>query len=200
MEKKYSDFSVSVRSDVYRVFGAWSVFFLIKALILKRTFRPVFSMRLCQLCISNKKFKILLPFFKVIHKLFTGLAGMDFSWMGQIGPGLVINHGWGCVIGAGVVIGTNATIFHGVTLGRRRVFDSGFDGDYAELFPKLGDDVWVGPEAMIFGGVTIGEGTKIAPGAYVTNDVEAHSLVLGNPSNIVKRNVKPDVNNRVPWL
>lgn len=112
-----------------------------------------------------------------MHHFFTHMAGMDFSWKGVIGPGLAINHGWE-VIGADVVIGMNATIFHGVTLGRRRVYSKENDGRYVELFPTLENDVWIGPNAMIFGNVTIGEGAKVGPGAYVAFDVDPFCLVL----------------------
>ena len=91
----------------------------------------------------------------------------------------------------------NATIFHGVTLGRRRVYSKENDGRYVELFPTLENDVWIGPNAMIFGNVTIGEGAKVGPGAYVAFDVDPFCLVVGNPGQVVKKQVKADVHNRV---
>jgi len=48
------------------------------------------------------------------------------------------------------------------------------------------DDVWIGTRATICSGVTIGQGAIIAAGAVVTKDVEAYSIVGGNPAKHIK--------------
>ncbi|WP_074773002.1 hypothetical protein [Nitrosospira multiformis] len=62
------------------------------------------------------------------------------------------------------------------------------------------DEVWIGPHAIIVGGVTIGRGSRIAGGAFVTENVPPYSIVSGNPSTIVKANCTPDVMNPAPLL
>ncbi|HOO79472.1 MAG TPA: serine acetyltransferase, partial [Lachnospiraceae bacterium] len=47
--------------------------------------------------------------------------------------------------------------------------------------------VWIGTNAVIVGNITIGDDVMIAPGAYVTTDVPAHSIVIGNPAVIRHR-------------
>lgn len=91
-----------------------------------------------------------------------------------IGPGLRLPHPLGIVIGERVVVGTDAIIYHGVTLGRRRAHDT----DY----PRVGDRVTLYCGATLLGPVVIddgdcvaahrlmfGEGDAAAPGARATS-------------------------------
>jgi acetyltransferase-like isoleucine patch superfamily enzyme len=47
---------------------------------------------------------------------------------------------------------------------------------------EIGDDVWIGYGAIVLSGVRIGRGAIIAAGAVVKNDVDAYSIVGGNPA------------------
>jgi len=57
----------------------------------------------------------------------------------------------------------------------------------------IGDGVWIGMRAMIMPGVTIGEGAVIAANAVVTKDVEAYTVVAGNPARPVRRRFDENV-------
>lgn len=46
----------------------------------------------------------------------------------------------------------------------------------------VGDDVWIGYGAIVLSGVALGEGCVVASGAVVTRDVEAYTVVGGNPA------------------
>lgn len=48
------------------------------------------------------------------------------------------------------------------------------------------DKVWIGIRTIILKGVTIGEGAVIAAGSIVTNDVQAWTVVAGNPPQTVR--------------
>jgi chloramphenicol O-acetyltransferase type B len=50
----------------------------------------------------------------------------------------------------------------------------------------LGRDVWVGHGAIILNGLSIGDGAIVAAGAVVTKNVEAFSVVAGNPARHLK--------------
>lgn len=54
------------------------------------------------------------------------------------------------------------------------------------------DNVWIGRDATILKGVTVGEGSIIALGAIVTNDVPPYCVAAGNPARIVKQLQKPE--------
>jgi len=48
------------------------------------------------------------------------------------------------------------------------------------------NDVWIGTGAIILKGVTIQEGSIVAAGALVKNDVDAHTIVAGVPAKLIK--------------
>lgn len=113
---------------------------------------------------------------RLAHKLAQYGSSCDIPLeCAHIGEGLLLPHrAIGVVIHPDTVIGVNACIFHGVTIGQ------------AGGVPTLGNCVEIGPGAMLFGGITVGDYAQIAPGAIVTKDVPAYSLVMG--ANIIKPN------------
>jgi serine O-acetyltransferase len=131
-----------VRSDVFRLHGRYSHRLLMHSLLSLRTFRVIFSLRICaNLSASGRLGRIALPFAQFLHRLNTASSAMDFPWRTRVGAGLALTHGWGVVINPGAVIGNNVTIFHGVTLGRRDRIDDQGDRTYA--CPVIEDDVWI---------------------------------------------------------
>ena len=49
------------------------------------------------------------------------------------------------------------------------------------------DDAWIGFNATILKGVTIGKGAVVGAASVVTKDVEAYSIVAGNPARPIGR-------------
>ncbi|QYX34017.1 acyltransferase [Sphaerospermopsis torques-reginae ITEP-024] len=49
------------------------------------------------------------------------------------------------------------------------------------------DHVWIGFNAAILKGVTIGKGAIIGASSVVTKDVEAFTIVAGNPAKVIKK-------------
>jgi acetyltransferase-like isoleucine patch superfamily enzyme len=50
---------------------------------------------------------------------------------------------------------------------------------------RIEDDVWIGFNSAIMKGVTIGRGAVVGAASVVTHDVEAYSVVVGNPARVV---------------
>jgi serine O-acetyltransferase len=184
-------------ADTHRLSGRHSFALMLRHTILRRTFRVNFTMRMCKIISeSNVVVSLTLPLFKIAHKLATHIAAVDMDWDTDIGPGLVLVHGRGLVVNRHVRIGSNVALFHGVTIGVNDKISR--SGEREKGFPVLEDEVWVGPYAIIAGAITIGRGSRIAGGAYVTEDVPAYSIVSGNPAVIVKSDCVPDVFHPAP--
>jgi len=187
----------AIRADTFRHCGKFDWPAFLRSAIFSRTFAVVLSIRLCQAAANARGIlRLSLPLLKVMHRVATHRAGMDFPWRTRIEPGLMLTHGWGLVINSGAQIGVNVTLYHGVTLGQRDRISR--EGVRSTEYPILEDEVWVGPHALIVGGVVVGRGSRIAGGAVVRDSVPPYSVVMGNPATIVKRNCTPDVMNRAP--
>lgn len=185
-----------LEADTYRVFGRFSWWLVVKGAVLNQAFRVVCTMRLCQAAYRCPRVvrRVLLTPARVLHRLASQWAGVELPWRTMVAPGLALTHGRGIVVSVGAIIGSNVTLFHGVTLGRRDRL--GGDGQRVTSYPVVEDDVWIGPHAIVVGGVTVGRGSRIAGGAYVAESIPPYSVVLGNPGKVVKSNCAPDVVNR----
>lgn len=54
---------------------------------------------------------------------------------------------------------------------------------------KIGHEAWIGADAFVGMGVTIGEGTVVGARAAVFKDVEAWTVVGGNPAKFIKKRI-----------
>ena len=97
-----------------------------------------------------------------------------------IGGGLLLVHPSGITINPSAVIGDNFVIFKGATIGSVR-------SGKRKGVPRIGNNVVVGVNAFVAGGISIGSHVMIAPNAFVNFDVPDHSLVIGNPGIIKKK-------------
>jgi serine O-acetyltransferase len=104
--------------------------------------------------------------------------GVDIHPAARIGKGIMIDHGTGVVIGETAVIGDDVSMLHEVTLG-------GTGKERGDRHPKVGDGVMIGAGAKLLGNIKIGEGSKIAAGSVVLNEVPPHSTVAGVPARRV---------------
>jgi serine O-acetyltransferase len=114
----------------------------------------------------------------VVRYLNQVLTGADIALEATIGPGLVLYHPSGVVIGPQCRLGRRCTIMQGVTLGG----GPNGRGDW----PRLGDHVYVGPGAQVIGGIEIGSHATIGANAVVLQDIPAHAFAAGVPA-IVRR-------------
>lgn len=100
-------------------------------------------------------------------------------------------------VGSGTRIHSQCFLEH-VSLGERVFLGPGvvFTDDPHPVCPrylecvlgaKVGDDVSIGGNATILPGVTIGSGSLIGAGSVVTRDVEAGTVVAGNPAKVLKQ-------------
>ncbi|MFG1313804.1 serine O-acetyltransferase [Xanthobacter autotrophicus] len=95
----------------------------------------------------------------------------------QIGPGLFLPHPAAVVIGSGVRIGANVTIYQSVTLGRVEA---------SPIYPTVEDGAVLYTNAVLIGPITVGAGATIGAAAVVLKDVPPGGVVVGNPGRIIR--------------
>lgn len=52
---------------------------------------------------------------------------------------------------------------------------------------SIGNNCWIGQNAVILKGVTVGDNCIIGANSVVTRNIEANSIVAGNPARIIKK-------------
>lgn len=110
---------------------------------------------------------------------------IDFGCQMKIGKGVFVNHSLTCMAAGGI------TIDDGVMIGPNvRIVTDNHDFDNRMVLRckpvHIGRNAWIGVGAIILPGVTIGENAVVAAGAVVTKDVEANTIVGGNPAKFIK--------------
>jgi serine O-acetyltransferase len=112
-------------------------------------------------------------------------TGVEIHPGALLGRRLLIDHGMGVVIGETAIVGSDVTLYQGVTLGGT---GSPSDAHSRKRHPTLCDGVFVGNNANILGNITIGENSRVGAGSVVLRDVPPNSTVVGVPAHIVYRN------------
>jgi serine O-acetyltransferase len=115
------------------------------------------------------------------------MFGMDVCLGAAVGPGLVVPHPNGVVIGSGATVGARCRILQQVTLGETLTTD-GRSGGY----PTIGDDVVIGTGAKVLGPIKIGSGCIIGAGAIVTKDMPENCVVAGVPARVLRTLAESD--------
>jgi serine O-acetyltransferase len=170
-------FLTLVKADLLRLGHASGVRLWVK--LVHPRFVPVLLIRLSQICHNIKLLRPLSMVFSLANVI---LFGLEVTPRCKIGPGLLIPHTSGTVIGA-IEIGCNATIFQGVTFGAKFA-DLGFT---PESRPVVDDDVVVGAGAKVLGGIRIGRNAVIASNSLVTDSVPENGFAMGVPAVIKVR-------------
>eukprot|EP01041_Mallomonas_annulata_P006902 gene6902-14014_t len=109
----------------------------------------------------------------------------------NIGHSCMVASTTSIVIGETAVVGDDACILHGVTLG-------GTGKESGDRHPKLGRGVYMGSGSTILGNIQIGDGAVIEAGSVVTKAVPPFTRVNGVPGRIVsKYRVDADVLDKI---
>ena len=116
----------------------------------------------------------------------------------KVGKNSVINFGCYLDNRRGIYIGDNVGIAHNT-----KIYTLGHDLDDPKFATKgapvhIKDNVFIFSNAMIMPGVTIGEGAIVLAGSVVTRDVEAWTIVGGNPAKKIRAR-KRDIDNKTVY-
>ena len=118
---------------------------------------------------------------RIFSQLGRFLTGVDIHPGALLGRRLFIDHATGVVIGETAIVGSDVTLYQGVTLG-------GTGKVHGKRHPTVCDGVFVGNNANILGNITIGQNSRVGAGSVVLTDVPPNSTVVGVPAHIVYRN------------
>ncbi len=132
--------------------------------------------------VSHKlwRMKIRLPA-RMLAQFGRFFTGVEIHPGALLGRRLFIDHATGVVIGETAIVGSDVTLYQGVTLG-------GTGKGHGKRHPTLCDGVFVGNNANVLGNITIGANSRVGAGSVVLTDVPPNSTVVGVPAHIVYRN------------
>lgn len=175
-----SELKTTIQEDLYRYTKSTSLRSFLYALLTLPGFTYMYFLRKTNYFRLQKCF-FRYAFFRLILNHYRFKFGFDIPFATSIGPGFYIGHFGTVIINAKTQIGKNVNVAPGVTIGQ-------VNRGKRMGTPVIGNSVWIGANAVIVGNISIGDDVLIAPGAYVNDDVPAHSVVMGNPSKIVSSN------------
>lgn len=138
-------------------------------------FAPVVLLR-CAYVLHASGWRRVSKLFSLLNMVF---FGMEVPATLDIGPGLIVTHTHGIVLGA-ASIGCNVTIYQQVTLGALEA-DFRFD---PSLRPTVEDEVVLAAGAKVLGGVRVGSGSTVGANAVVLCDVPAQHIAVGVPARV----------------
>jgi serine O-acetyltransferase len=118
---------------------------------------------------------------RVLSQVARFFTGVDIHPGALLGRRLFIDHAMGVVIGETAIVGSDVTLYQGVTLG-------GTGKQHGKRHPTICDGVFIGNNANILGNITVGENSRVGAGSVVLSDVPPNSTVVGVPAHIIYRN------------
>lgn len=115
-----------------------------------------------------------------------------FFHIGNLRVGEKSNINFGCFLDTrrGIIIGNNVGIAHNT-----KIYTLGHNINSPYLESKgapviIEDNVFIFSNSLIMPGVTIHEGAIVLAGSVVTKDVDAYTIVGGNPAKYIKNRQK----------
>jgi len=141
--------------------------YVIESLLFENGYQAVVLHRIAH-WFKSRGVPVLGPLFARLNQF---LTGVEIGPGAVIGPGLLISHGNGIVIGGYARIGRGAILLHQVTIGSP-------SPNRVEKMPVIGDNVFIGAGARVIGEIAIGDGVFIGVNAIVTQDIPSGSRVL----------------------
>lgn len=181
-KKSYKDIISLLSEDYKRVnkSNSSSNFFLfVRKAITNAGFRGVFLYRFANWFWEHKYYFLA----GMCQRLMHHFAHCWISASAEIGPGFLIAHVGGIIIGGGTKIGSNCDIRQNVTFGGN--FNK--QSEDGRQQPIVGNGVSFGAGCVIVGPVKIGNKSIIGANSVVTRDVPEGVIVSGIPANIIKK-------------
>lgn len=130
----------------------------------------------------------------LLTRLCQHLYAVDIAFEAELGPGIVIVHGFGLVIGNQTRIAGQCILFHGVTFGDRG--SEWVGATVPDGHPVVESGCMFGAGAKVLGPLRIGTNCVVGANAVVLKDVPPNSIVAGVPGRVVGQRPPMDANLR----
>lgn len=115
----------------------------------------------------------------------TPLTGVRFHWV-KIGRNVVVMPGCLMMSAGGITIEDGAMIAANVQLISNN--HDLYERHVITCKPiRIGRNAWIGAGATILPGVTVGDNAVVGAASVVTRNVDADTIVAGNPARVIKR-------------
>lgn len=161
--------------DLYRYYGDGGES-LVQRILRPTELKYIALFRKANTC----KCKPLKMYYTVKLKLMSYRTHIQIPARTQIGEGFYIGHTGRVIIHPEAWLGKNINVGTGVTIG----YENRGERKGA---PRFDGKCWIGTNSVVVGKVHIGEDVMIAPLTFVNFDVPAHSIVIGNPAKVIRK-------------
>lgn len=165
-----------LKADLLRLSPSAGVFRFFYLFLLHPGFKAVVYYRLAH-WFYLKRIKLLPAILKVMS---VSRTGAELYSECRIGPGLLIYHPVGVVIGRGAVIGAGATIHQNSTIGEANAHSGG------AAYPTIGNHAFICAGAVLIGPIVVGDDAIVGANSVVRDDVPEKTTVAGAPARIVR--------------
>ena len=129
----------------------------------------------------------------ICQRLMHHLSHCWISVGADIGPGFLIAHVGGLIIGGETRIGSNCDVRQNITFGGN--FNK--TSTIGRSQPWLGDNISVGAGAVILGPISVGSNSIIGANTVVTRDVPENVIVFGVPGKVIKERWNDDTGRKL---
>lgn len=129
-------------------------------------------MMICGRNDTNKYIKLILR--RYLRKRYSIFIGQNTEIKGNI----ILPHPQNIVLGNGVKIGNNVTIYQDVTIGVKKIDDANIGSSYA----AIEDNVCIYAGAKIIGNIVVGNSSVIGCNSVVNKDVPSKCIFAGVPA------------------
>ncbi|MCX0339644.1 serine O-acetyltransferase [Acinetobacter radioresistens] len=117
----------------------------------------------------------------ILDKFIFFLYNCEIRSTAKIGPGLLIRHPIGIIIGGKAEIGENFSIGQNTTIG-----GNNNKTNNSRSQPIIGDNVTIGANSMIIGPLIIGNNSFIGSMSLVNKDIPSNETWAGIPARKIK--------------
>lgn len=149
---------------------AWQMYFMPQG----TTFPYIYWFRKVQYKKTKGKIWAVVPYLILRH--FEYRYGIHLNTNIPVGKGLLIVHGGGVYLNC-ESIGSNFTVYQGVTLGTKQ-----YGEKYSKKLPRIGNNVTIYTGAVVCGEITVNDNVCIGANAFVDKTVERGNTVVGIPA------------------